>query len=129
MLDDFLERMATTPFVDGTTDCILTPADWLIENGWPDPAADLRGRYRTALGRERLLKRLGGIEQVVCQRMSAAGLVMAERAVRSDVGLVSLHGLIFGAIFLGERWAIQSKAGLYSASPDRVVRAWSVSHG
>lgn len=129
MLDDFLERMAATPFVDGLTDCVLTPADWVIENGWPDPAVDLRGRYHTPLGRERLLKRLGGIEQVVSQRMSAAGLVTTERARRGDVGLVSLHGLIFGAIFLGERWAIQSKAGLYSASPDYVVRTWSVSHG
>lgn len=129
MLDDFLERMAATPFVDGATDCVLTPADWVIENAWPDPAADLRGRYRTALGRERLLRRLGGIEQVVSQRMSAAGLIPTDVPQRGDVGLVALHGLIFGGIFLGERWAIQSKAGLYSASPERVVRAWSVSHG
>lgn len=129
MLDDFLERMSATPFVDGATDCVLTPADWVIENGWPDPAADLRGRYRTPLGRERLLKRLGGIELVVSQRMLAAGLIATERALRGDVGLVALHGLICGAIFIGERWAIQSKAGLYSASPGRVVKAWSVSHG
>lgn len=129
MLDDFLERMAATPFVDGTTDCVLTPADWLVVNGWPDPAADLRGRYRTPLGRERLLKRLGGIERVVGQRMTAAGLMVTERPRRGDVGLVALHGLTFGAIFLGERWAIQSKAGLYSTSPDRVVKAWSVLHG
>ncbi|WP_404419154.1 DUF6950 family protein [Brevundimonas vesicularis] len=129
MLDDFLERMAATPFVDGATDCVLTPAAWVVANGWPDPAADLRGRYRTPLGRERLLKRLGGIERVVGERMSAAGLGMTAHPRRGDVGLVALHSQIFGAISLGERWAIQSKAGLYSASPNRVLKAWSVLHG
>ncbi|HWW11378.1 MAG TPA: hypothetical protein VN018_02595, partial [Brevundimonas sp.] len=61
MLDDYLETMARRPFGDGEADCILTVADWIVLRGHPDPAESYRGRYSTALGRERLLRRLGGL--------------------------------------------------------------------
>lgn len=129
MLDNFLETMAATVFEDGVSDCIMTPANWIVANGWPDPAVDLRGRYRTALGRERLLRRLGGMEAVVVPRMALSGLTATDNQVRGDVGLIAIHDRIFGAIFLGCRWAVQSRTGLFGVTPLRIVRAWSISHG
>ena len=127
MLDAFLETVAASPFADGERDCALTVADWVgAATGSPDPAAHLRGRYRTALGRERLLKRLGGLEAVMVDCARRAGLTEVANPVRGDVGLIRLNGLSIAAICLGERWAIKSDRGLTVEPADEVLRAWRV---
>ncbi len=129
-LDAFLERMAATPFVDGKDDCALTIADWAMEaTGCPDPAAHLRGRYSTALGRERLLRRLGGLEAVIADCAARADLQETGAPKRGDVGLVEADGQAVAAICLGERWAIKSTQGVMVKPADQVARAWRVPHG
>ena len=129
MLDAFLERMAATPFVDGRTDCALTVADWVMEaTDCPDPASDIRGRYRTALGRERLLKRLGGLEAVMTACATRSGLRETKEPRRGDVGLVEFGGRQFAAICLGRHWAIQSRAGLFGTEA-AILKAWEVARG
>lgn len=129
MLDAFLERMAATPFVDGRTDCALTVADWVMEaTGCPDPATDLRGRYHTALGRERLLKRLGGLEAVMTSCAARAGLRETLAPKPGDVGLVEFGGRQFAAICMGRHWAVQSTAGLFGTE-GAVIKAWEVDFG
>ena len=125
MLDAFLETMAATPFVDGSTDCALTVAGWVVACGHEDPAADLRGRYRTALGRERLLRRLGGLDQVMSDRLARVGLALTANPVRRDVGLVEVNGRPLAAICLGEAWAAKAE-GLWVGTPDAVLKAWRV---
>ncbi|MFC5370939.1 DUF6950 family protein [Brevundimonas faecalis] len=129
MLDAFLEGMARRPFVDGVHDCALTVAEWVAAaTGCPDPAVHLRGRYSTALGRERLLRRLGGLEAVMADCAARAGLVETANTVRGDVGLIETEGQALAAICLGRRWAIQG-AGVEVRTAERVIRAWSVTHG
>lgn len=126
MLEAFLERMACRAFDDGTADCGLVLADWVMEaRGCADPAAHLRGRYSTPLGRERLLRRLRGMEAVVAVCAANAGLDKAPAPQRGDVGVIEHDGRQYGAICLGERWALQGD-GLVTLVPDRVVRAWRV---
>nr|WP_314431402.1 hypothetical protein [uncultured Brevundimonas sp.] len=128
-LDAFLEVMARRPFVDGRHDCALTVAEWVtVATGCPDPAAHLRGRYSTALGRERLLRRLGGLEAVMIDCAHRAGRSETANPVRGDVGLIESRGQQLAAICLGERWAIQG-AGIEVRTVERVIRAWSVPHG
>lgn len=140
MLDDFLETVAATPFVDGSADCALTGADWVIAaTGCVDPAAHLRGRYSTAIQRERLLRRLGGLEAVMTDCAARAGLSEVANPVRGDVGLIRFERarssperprrLILAGICLGQRWAMKSSAGLTVGSPDLVMKVWRVPHG
>lgn len=93
--------------------------------GCADPAAHLRGRYSTPLGRERLLRRLGGMEAVVETCAANAKLDEAHEPRRGDVGVIEHSGRQYGAICIGERWALQGD-GLVTLVPDRVVRAWRV---
>lgn len=118
--------MAATPFVDGTADCALTVADWVMAaTGCPDPADHLRGRYRTALGRERLLRRQGGLEAVMTVCAAKAGLSETTNPVRGDVGLIRTGGQTLAAICLGGRWAAKGQ-GVLVAPADAVLKAWRV---
>lgn len=129
MLGEFLERMAATPFVDGVSDCALTLADWVMTaTGCPDPAAHLRGRYRTALGRERLLRRNGGLVAVVADCAVRAGLTPTTRPEPGDVGVIRIGGVTVAAICAGRLWAVKSSAGLSALRGD-TLKAWSVPHG
>ncbi|MNQ28497.1 hypothetical protein D3C85_417900 [compost metagenome] len=129
MLDAFLEEMARRPFVDGRHDCALTVAEWVsLATGCPDPAGHLRGRYSTPLGRERLLRRLGGLDAVMVDAAHRSGLSETTNPGRGDVGLIKVKDQCLAAICLGVRWAVQG-AGLEVRTAERVVRAWSVPHG
>lgn len=126
MLEQFLETMAATPFVDGKADCALTIADWvMVARGCPDPAHDLRGQYSTALGRERLLKRRGGLKAVMTVCAERAGLEPTRRPKRGDVGIVAMSGQRLAAICLGKSWAAKGQ-GVVVEVPTRVIQAWSV---
>lgn len=129
MLDAFLEDMARRPFVDGEADCVLTVADWVVANGHPDPAAPFRGRYRTALGRERIVRREGGLLAVMEAGAKRSDLIETQTPERGDVGLIEMRGQQLAAIRQGRLWAIKSSRGLTAEPADRVIKAWSVMHG
>ena len=130
MLDVFLERMAAAAFEDGTADGARTLADWVVvATGCPDPASHLRGRYRTALGRERLLRRLGGLEAVISDCARRALLAETHTPTRGDIGLIRWAGVELAAICLGRRWAVKASEGVVVQAADAVIRAWEVPHG
>jgi hypothetical protein len=54
-----IERHRRLPFAWGENDCVLFAADCVTAVTGEDPAAEIRGRYRTAIGARRLLKKLG----------------------------------------------------------------------
>lgn len=116
--------MARQPFRDGETDCVLTVADWVVLNGRPDPAAPFRGRYRTALGRERIVRREGGMLAVMDAGAERAGLQPTENPLRGDVGLVEMAGHRLAAICTGALWAAKGEGLTVGAS--EVLKAWRV---
>jgi hypothetical protein len=132
-LDDFLEQMTTTPFVDGQCDCVLNVADWVLAVTGVDPAAGLRGTYDTVKGRNRVLRRQGGLRAAMAQGAARAGLQPTKTPVRGDVGLITKRHVVrqvpMAAIFMGRSWAVKSKDGLAAIEPDNVLDAWSVPHG
>lgn len=123
MLDAFLERMAATPFVDGSEDCVLTIADWIVLNGYPDPAIAYRNRFHTRLGCARFVRRNGGLAGVMSSGAERCGLAPTTNPVRGDVGLINLRGVELAGIFLGARWAFKSRAGLL-VEPAEPLNAW-----
>ena len=126
MLDQFLEEATARRFRDGEWDCQLFPAEWVRRVTGLDPAAAWRGRYSTALGRERILKRDGGPLAVMTRGAESVGLQRTDEPKRGDVGLIRLDGRDYGAVCLGERWALVTKSGLAAVKPDEILRAWRV---
>lgn len=125
-LPEFLDHMASTPFVDGQNDCALVVADWTMQaTGCADPAFDLRGQYSTPLGRERLLRRHGGLKAVMTVCAERAGLARTRRPKRGDIGLVRIAGQSIAAICLGDLWAAKGE-GLVVERASRVIAAWRI---
>ncbi len=52
--------------------------DWCRKMRGVDPAASLRGRYRTALGAMRHVRRLGGFEAMARKLMAGCGFATTE---------------------------------------------------
>lgn len=123
----FLERAARTPFDYGTFDCCLMPADWIWLKRGVDPAADLRGRYATAIGCARVLAREGGVLAVFARCVASVGLEPTTAPLEGDVGVVDAETSkgreAVGAICTGPRWAILGRPGLIVA-PFVPLTAW-----
>lgn len=132
MLDAFLETMAASPFEDGVADCGLTVADWVMEaTGYADPALAVRGRYRTALGRERMVRRAGGLVSLVGRCANHAGLSETPHATSGDIGVIRIGEQILAGICVitspgWSRWALKTSSGLSVVRSDEVLRAWRV---
>lgn len=133
-LNAHLESALTDSAFWGVSDCVLWPADWVVCCGWADPAAGFRGRYRTALGAARIVRRAGGLEAMWRAEAARIGLSPTTRPIAGDVGLAmrettgvgpALRGMV-GAIHLGGgEWACRTRGGLRSGHWP-VVHAWRV---
>ncbi|MES2034818.1 MAG: hypothetical protein V4466_11620 [Pseudomonadota bacterium] len=128
-LASFLARAAMTPFDWGTWDCSLWLADWLVENGYADPAGHLRGRYDTALSCARLLRAEGGLMAVVSDCAMRAALARTYSPGAGAVGVVEAMTndgrALVGALCTGPRWAVLTHGGImvWPAAP---IIAWEV---
>lgn len=127
-LAPFIREAAAAPFAFGDWDCSMFLANWIRAVTGFDPAAELRGRYRTRLGWLRLVTREGGLEALVGRLVVAAGMtpIAIGEACLGDVALAELppveRGRV-GAILAGDRWIMKLAGGLTAGRP-RIVRAW-----
>lgn len=126
-LGAYLELAAATPPGWGTFDCLLYPAGWVRLVTGLDPAAGWRGRYRTAIGAARLLRREGGLLAIARQGMT--GFAETAHAVRGDVGVVRLETAdgprAVGGVCAGAMWSAIHQGGLY-VGPAEPVAVWAV---
>lgn len=120
-LDAFLEAALGEAFIWGASDCVLFPADWVLRRTGRDPAAAYRGRYRTAIGAERIIRVARGLEPLSAAGLAAAGWVASKSPRRGQVGLLAAvsettHGVrpsLVGGICLGSGWwASRSACGV-----------------
>jgi hypothetical protein len=130
LLADELARARDRPFRYGEHDCCLFAANVALALTGSDPAATLRGRYKTRLGAQRLIAAAGGLESLAAQLASASGyaeiapllaqrgdavLIETARAdalgVIDDAGRIAcagLHGLVYLPAAVGRRaWRIE----------------------
>ncbi len=122
----FLRAGARATFVWGEIDCSIFAADWCRKMRGVDPAASLRGRYRTAIGAMRHVRRLGGFEAMARSLMAGCGFIATDRPDLGDVGLVKhpVVGPVF-AIRCAIGWAVKSPEGVAVGDYPTVV-VWSV---
>lgn len=123
-LTAFLDRSEGQVGQWGERDCALWVAEWLLILTGRDGGGEWRGTYGTEEECAALLRREGGIVEVMRRGVSRTGLVVTSGLpVRGDVGVVKVRipgggeaGL--AAICVGpRRWAAMSEDGL------RVIRA------
>lgn len=118
--DGLVERMArferfvgetdATPHVWGVSDCSLMVADWCVANGYPDPAAELRGTYATEAECRAILEARGGLSNVVAACASLAGLAAIhepEFGCVAVIGSPSRQSRQWSAIWNGHKWMVR----------------------
>ena len=107
----------------GKKDCCMAVADiFKLYTGW-DFAEKFRGKYTTASGSLRALKRYGAgtIEATIDTMMKRTSDPM-----RGDLAMVSTSaGESLAIIFSNQAWAM-SESGLVSLPMSAVVTSWSV---
>lgn len=130
-LSEFLQREAGRPFEWGRSDCSLFLADWWRHVHGTDPAAHLRGAYRTAQGKDAVLAANRGLQRLVTAIAAKAGASRTTTPNTGDFGLIAIGGKPYGAICTGRVgakacWAVRSEAGVTFLTNPRILRAWSI---
>ncbi|WP_421912725.1 DUF6950 family protein [Mesorhizobium sp.] len=103
-------EIASTPGVWGQTDCLLTVMDVVAEITGFDPAADIRGRYKTESGAARILRKRGfdDVEMALASLFPPVGALMAQRG---DVGVVEQDGMLCAGFVCDRGFMVRSEAG------------------
>lgn len=127
MISELLER--ERPWQWGVMDCALWLAEWLILNGYDDPAFDLRGAYSDEASCLALLAERGGLLAVVTACAARAGL---QEIDKPEHGCVAVIGSANNparqccAIWSSDGWRIFQEQGFLTVRA-RAVRMWRVS--
>lgn len=128
LLLDCVEAARTVPFAWGHHDCCLFVADVVFAMTDVDPAAGLRGTYRSETGAQRLLKRHGGVIGLAThmgQRIGAPQCRVRE-AGRGDVVALDYRGNVLLGVVIDDRVAAVGRDGLVFLSIDYAVSAWKI---
>lgn len=119
-----IEARTRTPFAwgDDRQDCVSFAAACVLVQTGVDLIARVGHSWSTARGAARVLKRVGGV-------VGAADLALERiaigRAMRGDVGLVTIDGLRSLVIFEGPTVVGPGVHGLVRLQRDAVTTAWS----
>ena len=126
-LADAVRAARARPFAWGEHDCALFAFDCVLAMTGEDHLAAFRGRYRSAKGAVRALRRIGGVktlEELTTRILKRPAL--PETAQRGDLVMIDGElGPTLG-ICLGARSAFAGPDGLVFAPTATVRRAWSV---
>lgn len=131
-LDTFIAAHAETPFAWGTNDCIMFASEAIAAITGHDPAAEWRGRYRSALGAARIFRPWGGFGEMVAAIAEASGyhgqnVLMAQRG---DLMLLptTATGLLWPAagVCLGKVSAFAGPTGLTLRRTVDCNRSWRI---
>lgn len=120
-----IETKRNTPFVWGDSDCCLTVADIIKAYTGEDLAEEFRGRYTTAIGSARALKRYGqgSISATLDTKLTS---IPPSEAGRGDVVVIlGEHGESLGILFNTRVWAMTDK-GLSDFPTSAIIKAWRV---
>lgn len=111
LLTQFIEERRDVPFTWGRNDCCLFAADWVRLCTGSDPAAELRGKYSSALSAARILQKHGGVRGIIRTFGEPIGLhpidgkfdqrgdlVVAETGNGESIGIsIGTHAAFVGA--------------------------------
>lgn len=121
LADCLAERMAL-PFAWGSQDCVMFAADCAAAMTGEDPAAGVRGSYRSATGAARVLKDRGGLAAIAADALGPeVGALMAQPG---DIGLVANSGQPCLAVWAGASWYAPGPDGLAQFPLEEALHVW-----
>jgi len=126
--EGFSSQIALKPFAWGRDDCSLLVADWVIANGYADPAAHLRGTYADEASCMTIVESAGGLVPLFGDCLAQVGLSPAHEPRFGAVAVIGARSDIhrqWGAIWNGRAWLARFQDGfqLFTARP---LAMWSV---
>jgi hypothetical protein len=127
-LANFIQSHLHAPFEWGKNDCCLFACDWIALATGIDPAADLRGKYDSALSAARVLEPLGGVAGVAKARCWDHGFFEGPvmLAQRGDIVLmVTDQGPTLG-VCVGSRSAFTGAAGIEMYPTYKCAGSWRI---
>lgn len=125
-LHRFIAQRRDWPFEWGRTDCALFASDWIWEATGVDPAEAFRGKYTTAAGAARALKRYGAGDLEGTATMMLGGPIPRLKARRGDIVSVETGGQVALGVCLGGEVACVSPEGMVTIPLRQARRAWRV---
>ncbi len=125
LLAQFIESRRHSPFVWGEHDCCLFVADAIELICNVDPAAPYRGKYTTAMGSYRALKKYGdgsiaGALSVCFQEIAPCDLG------RGDAAMVEVDGEMAAALSFGNKLWVAGENGLNTLLRSSAIQAWRI---
>lgn len=120
-------------------DCCMLMADWLVENGIPDPMSDRRGTYSSRKEYMRMIKAEGGLLASCSERFGAIGLRETTNPDAGDVVVIkapikiarngaAIYGLT-GAICVSKTMcAVVARESALRITCFPIIKAWSWHH-
>lgn len=106
-----VDRHVDIPGEWGKADCLLTCADIVEAITGVDPAADIRGKYKTEAGAARLLRRRGcsDVGEALAALFPTEAVLMAQRG---DLGVVERDGRLTACFVTDRGAAAKAERGL-----------------
>jgi hypothetical protein len=130
LLTAYIEERREVPFTWGKADCCLFAADWVRLATDLDPAADLRGKYDSALGARRIIKRRGGLAAMVARALTPLSFreVALSLATRGDIIVRDSGDGDCAGVVLGKQSAFVGRDGLrfIQTNLQADARAWRI---
>lgn len=118
------------PFEWGKNDCCLFAADWVERCTGIDPAAELRGKYSSALSAGRLLEEMGGVRGIIRAIGEPIGMkrIDGTHDQRGDLVVADTGNGESIGICIGSHAAFVGSSGLLFAPFDftKAVHCWRV---
>jgi len=123
LLANYLLNTRKKPFQWGENDCCLFAANAIIAMGGDDVASDVRGRYKTATGAARVLKRLGvrDMVELLSQRLGEPD----GKICRGSIVVVDCNGDQVVGIYYDKPWAL-TETGLTALPTSSIIQSWSL---
>ena len=115
------------PWKWGEADCCTAACDVFHRLTGIDPMANLRGRYRTAIGARRMIRNFGGMAALASTQATRYGLHELAAPVPGAIGVVDTDaGDVLAVCISPGVWAAKTTHGFTSVSAVR--RFWHVAN-
>lgn len=128
----YLAEAARRQFDPARWTCLLGFVSNWVDQEVPgaDIAAPWRGRYKTAIGMQRIIRREGGVVAIMSSGCARAGLLVTSDPQPGDIGVVmSITALgveDVGAIRTARGWACLAAGGGVTVGQNGMRGAWSL---
>lgn len=112
VLDATLATWRRTAHIYGSSDCLLSPADYARDLSGVDVGGPWRGTYSTEAEALAIVREAGGAAPLLGGALLRAGFIPVETPGEGDIVVVVAGGVEFGGLCTGPRVALRLARGV-----------------